>query len=231
MEEIFQDEESPSTQSNEHSSNLASTECMNLHAEGATMVDLNGDANDDVDENPNEGNEGYETRGNVGDDNRCRVGTSSRQGHHNSVDLACGVTPVLDAGHTRSISPQGSIHVAASSHNGKQKGRDTLSMGLEDEDAVRKAFLRSMKKGWGGNMKDERDKWHTNDEYRPVWVPKHLWPTLCAYWDYDEFQNLSESGKKNQASGERVSYIIGSVSFDVHEERMHCYVRSLRWQN
>ncbi|GLT90346.1 hypothetical protein SLE2022_082840 [Rubroshorea leprosula] len=68
MEEIFQDEEPPSTQSNEHSSNLASTERVNLHAEGATMVDLNGDANDDVDENPSEGNEGYETRGDVGDD-------------------------------------------------------------------------------------------------------------------------------------------------------------------
>ncbi|GLT84287.1 hypothetical protein SLE2022_025270 [Rubroshorea leprosula] len=68
MEEIFQDEEPPSTQSNEHSSNLTSTERMNLHAEGATMVDLNGDANDDVDENPSEVNEGYETRGDVGDD-------------------------------------------------------------------------------------------------------------------------------------------------------------------
>ncbi|GKV39907.1 hypothetical protein SLEP1_g47607 [Rubroshorea leprosula] len=68
MEEIFQDEEPPSTQSNEHSSNLTSTERVNLHAEGATMVDLNGDANDDVDENPSEGNEGYETRGDVGDD-------------------------------------------------------------------------------------------------------------------------------------------------------------------
>ncbi|GLT87171.1 hypothetical protein SLE2022_052690 [Rubroshorea leprosula] len=68
MEEIFQDEEPPSTQSNEHSSNLASTERVDLHVEGATMVDLNGDANDDVDENASEGNEGYETRGDVGGD-------------------------------------------------------------------------------------------------------------------------------------------------------------------
>ncbi|GLT84279.1 hypothetical protein SLE2022_025200 [Rubroshorea leprosula] len=189
--------------------------------------------------------------------------TSGRRGRHNSVDLACDVTPVLDAGHTLSISPQGSIHAAASSHNGKQKGRGSnkpkraarrpyerpfiqishkgtfldveiprlittlwkrvydgdyftydlfleqkrlqvwelfkthYQWGLEDEDAVRKAFLRSMKKGWGDNMKDERDKWRANSEYRPVWVPEHLWPTLCAYWDSTEFHNLSEKGKKN----------------------------------
>ncbi|GLT96832.1 hypothetical protein SLE2022_144280 [Rubroshorea leprosula] len=68
MEEIFQDEESPSTQSNEHSSNLASIEHVDLHVKGATMVDLKGDANDDVDENASEGNEGYETRSDVGGD-------------------------------------------------------------------------------------------------------------------------------------------------------------------
>ncbi|GKV01786.1 hypothetical protein SLEP1_g14311 [Rubroshorea leprosula] len=212
--------------------------------------------------------------------------TSERQGRHNSVDLACDVTPVLDAGHTRSISPQGSIHAAASSHNGKQKERGpnkpkraarraderpfiqishkgtfldvevprlitTLwkrvydgdyftfdlfpeqkrlqvwelfkthyQWGLEDEDAVPKAFLRSMKKGWGDNMKDEREKWRANGEYRPVWVPEHLWPTLCAYWDSAEFHNLSERGKKNRVSGERVTHTTRSVSFDVHEERM-----------
>ncbi|GKV09925.1 hypothetical protein SLEP1_g21358 [Rubroshorea leprosula] len=212
--------------------------------------------------------------------------TSGRRGRHNSVDLACDVTPVLDVGHTRSISPQGSIHAAASSHNEKQKGRGpnkpkraarraderpfiqishkgtfldvevprlitTLwkrvydgdyftydlfpeqkrlqvwelfkthyQWGLEDEDAVRKAFLRSMKEGWGDNMKDERDKWRANGEYRPVWVPEHLWPTLCAYWNSAEFHNLSERGKKNRASGERVTHTTRSVSFDVHEERM-----------
>ncbi|GLT86645.1 hypothetical protein SLE2022_047700 [Rubroshorea leprosula] len=69
IEEIFQDEEPPSTQSLEHSSNLASTECVDLHAEGATMVDLNGNANDDVDENASEGNDGYETRSDAGGDN------------------------------------------------------------------------------------------------------------------------------------------------------------------
>ncbi|GLT43012.1 hypothetical protein SLA2020_169890 [Shorea laevis] len=67
-EEIFQDEEPPSTQSNEHSSNLASTECMDLHAEGATVVDLNENVNDDVDENASEGNDGYETRSDAGGD-------------------------------------------------------------------------------------------------------------------------------------------------------------------
>ncbi|GKV21627.1 hypothetical protein SLEP1_g31588 [Rubroshorea leprosula] len=231
MEEIFQDEEPPSVQSNEHSSNLASTERVNLHAEGATMVDLNGDANDDLDENTSEGNERYETRGDVGDDSSGPINsarsrsTLGRRKRHNSVDLACDVTLRI---HTRSISPQGSIHAAASSHNGKQKGRGlnkpkkaarrpderpfiqishkgtfldvevprlitTLwkrvyegdyftydlfpeqkrlqvwqlfkthyQWGLEDEDAVRKAFLRSMKKGWGDNMKDERNKWRTN---------------------------------------------------------------------
>ncbi|GKV14333.1 hypothetical protein SLEP1_g25229 [Rubroshorea leprosula] len=161
MEEIFQDEEPPSTESNKHSSNLASTKRVNLHVKGATMVDLNGDGNDDVDENLSEGNEGYETRGDT---------------HY--------------------------------------------QWALEDEDAVRKAFLRSMKKGWGDNMKDERDKWCTNGKYRLVWVPEHLWPTLCAYWDSDEFHNLSERGKKNRASGERVTHTTGSVSIDVHEEQM-----------
>ncbi|GLT24911.1 hypothetical protein SLA2020_000730 [Shorea laevis] len=67
-EEIFQDEEPPSTQSNEHSSNLASTECMDLHAEGATVVDLNENVNDDVDENASEGNDGYETRSDASGD-------------------------------------------------------------------------------------------------------------------------------------------------------------------
>ncbi|GKV17595.1 hypothetical protein SLEP1_g28075 [Rubroshorea leprosula] len=173
--------------------------------------------------------------------------TSGRRGRHNSVDLACDVTPVLDAGHTRSISPQDSIHVAASSHYGKQKGRDPnkqkraarrpderpderlfiqiahkgtfldvekrlqvwelfkthYQWGLEDEKAVRKAFLRSMKKGWGDNMKDERDKWRANGEYRP-------------------------RGKKNRASGERVTHTTGSVSFDVHEEQMTKAVGGVR---
>ncbi|GKV13406.1 hypothetical protein SLEP1_g24414 [Rubroshorea leprosula] len=68
IEEIFQDEEPPSTQSLEHNSNLASTECVDLHTEGATMVDLNGNANDDVDENASEGNDGYETRSDAGGD-------------------------------------------------------------------------------------------------------------------------------------------------------------------
>ncbi|GKV13440.1 hypothetical protein SLEP1_g24445 [Rubroshorea leprosula] len=49
--------------------------------------------------------------------------TSGRQGHHDAIDFACDVTPVLDVGHTQPISPQGSIHAAASSHNEKQKGR------------------------------------------------------------------------------------------------------------
>ncbi|GLT96622.1 hypothetical protein SLE2022_142310 [Rubroshorea leprosula] len=65
MEEIFQDDEPPSTQSNEHSFNLASTEHMDLHAEGAIVVELNGNANDDIDENVSEGNEGYETTSDV----------------------------------------------------------------------------------------------------------------------------------------------------------------------
>ncbi|GLU04328.1 hypothetical protein SLE2022_214810 [Rubroshorea leprosula] len=69
-------------------------------------------------------------------------------------------------------------------------------------------------------MKDQWDKWRTNGEYRPVWVPEHLWPTLCTYWDSDEFHILSEKGKKNRASRERVSHTTGSVSFDVHEEQM-----------
>ncbi|GKV48031.1 hypothetical protein SLEP1_g54870 [Rubroshorea leprosula] len=216
--------------------------------------------------------------------------TSGRRGRHDAVDLARDVTPVMNAGHTQSISPQGSIHVAAASSSQKQKGRgpnkskkaarrpderpfiqishkstfldvevprlittlwkrvydgDYFTYELfpehkrvqvwelfkthyqwpvEDEDAIRKAFLRSMKKGWGDNMKDERDKWRTNGEYRPVWVPEHLWLTLCTYWDSDEFHILSERGKKNRASGERVSDTTGSVSFDVHEERMDTYV-------
>ncbi|GKU96979.1 hypothetical protein SLEP1_g10160 [Rubroshorea leprosula] len=58
--EIFQDEEPPSTQSLKHNSNLASTECVDLHAEGATMVDLNGNAS--------EGNDEYETRSDAGGD-------------------------------------------------------------------------------------------------------------------------------------------------------------------
>ncbi|GLT45565.1 hypothetical protein SLA2020_193880 [Shorea laevis] len=70
MEEIFQDDEPPSTQSNEHSFDLASTEHVDLHVEGAIMVELNGDAIDDVDENASEGNEGYETTSDVdGDSN------------------------------------------------------------------------------------------------------------------------------------------------------------------
>ncbi|GKV24305.1 hypothetical protein SLEP1_g33932 [Rubroshorea leprosula] len=43
-----------------------------------------------------------------------------------------------------------------------------------------------MKKGWGDNMKDEWDKWRTNDEYR---------------------------GKKNRASGERVTHTTGSDTY------------------
>ncbi|GKV41993.1 hypothetical protein SLEP1_g49455 [Rubroshorea leprosula] len=108
--------------------------------------------------------------------------TSGRRGRYDAVDLARDVTPVMNAGHTQSISPQGSIH--------------------------------------GDNMKDERDKWRTNGEYRLVWVPEHLWPTLCTYWDSDEFHILSERGKKNRASGEQVSHTTRSVSFDVHEEWM-----------
>ncbi|GKV15216.1 hypothetical protein SLEP1_g26018 [Rubroshorea leprosula] len=99
---------------------------------------------------------------------------------------------------------------------------------VEDEDAVRKVFLRSMKKGWGDNMKDERNKWHTNGEYRPIWVLEHLWPTLCTYWDSYEFHILSKRGKKNRASGERVSHTTGLVSFDVHKERMTKAVGGIR---
>ncbi|GKV13407.1 hypothetical protein SLEP1_g24415 [Rubroshorea leprosula] len=193
--------------------------------------------------------------------------TSRRRGHHDAVDLAHDVTPIMNARHTQSISPQGSVHVAAASFSQKQKGRGPNKLkkaarrpyerpfiqishkgtfldvevprlittlwkrvydgdyftyelfpehkkvqvwelfkthyqwAIEDEDAVRKAFLRSMKKGWDDNMKDEWDKWHTNGEYRSVWVLEHLWPILCTYWDSDEFHILSERGRKTEHLG------------------------------
>ncbi|GKV15768.1 hypothetical protein SLEP1_g26520 [Rubroshorea leprosula] len=52
---------------------------------------------------------------------------------------------------------------------------------FKDEDAVREAFLKSMKKRWSNNMKDEQDKWRKDVDYKLIWVPYHLWPNLCAY--------------------------------------------------
>ncbi|GKV43257.1 hypothetical protein SLEP1_g50571 [Rubroshorea leprosula] len=91
---------------------------------------------------------------------------------------------------------------------------------VQEEDAVRKAFLSSMKKRWSDNMKDERDKWRKNSDYKSIWAPDHLWPNLCTYWDSPEFASLSGRGKKNHEFGDRVTHTTGSVSFDVHKERM-----------
>ncbi|GKV05623.1 hypothetical protein SLEP1_g17610 [Rubroshorea leprosula] len=99
---------------------------------------------------------------------------------------------------------------------------------VQEEDAVRKAFLSLMKKRWSNNMKDERDKWRKDSDYKPIWVPDHLWPNLCTYWDSPEFASLSGRGKKNRGSGDRVTHTIGSVSFDVHEERMTKAVGGVR---
>ncbi|GKV43043.1 hypothetical protein SLEP1_g50384 [Rubroshorea leprosula] len=137
--------------------------------------------------------------------------TLGRRGRHNSVDLACDVTPVLDAGHTRSISPQGSIHAAASSHNGKQKGRGPNKPKRAARRADERPLIQISHKGTFLDVEDERDKWRANGEYRPVWVPEHLWPALCSYWDSAKFHNLSERGKKNKAFGERVTHTTGST--------------------
>ncbi|GKV43256.1 hypothetical protein SLEP1_g50570 [Rubroshorea leprosula] len=69
MDETFQDEEPPSTQSNENSIDVVSIEPMELHAGGATVVQRNENGDDDVDQTANEGDEGYETLGDVDSDN------------------------------------------------------------------------------------------------------------------------------------------------------------------
>ncbi|GLU03785.1 hypothetical protein SLE2022_209670 [Rubroshorea leprosula] len=69
MDETFQDEEPPSTQSNENSIDAVSIEPVELHAGGATVVQINKNGDDDVDQTANEGDEGYETLGDVDSDN------------------------------------------------------------------------------------------------------------------------------------------------------------------
>ncbi|GLT26711.1 hypothetical protein SLA2020_017570 [Shorea laevis] len=73
IEEIFQDDERQFAPSVGRSSNLATEEHVHLHAEGTTVVELNGNANDDSDDDASEGNEGYETIRDV-DDNSSDTG-------------------------------------------------------------------------------------------------------------------------------------------------------------
>ncbi|GLT28319.1 hypothetical protein SLA2020_032610 [Shorea laevis] len=68
MDEIFQDEEPPSMQSNKNSIDVVSIELVGLHAGEATMVQINENGDDDVDQTTNEGDEGYETSRDVDSD-------------------------------------------------------------------------------------------------------------------------------------------------------------------
>ncbi|GLT25891.1 hypothetical protein SLA2020_009920 [Shorea laevis] len=63
--------------------------------------------------------------------------TSGRRGRQDTVDLACDVTPVMGRSHTQSISPQGFIHVADSSHKERQKGRGPNKPKKLQEDQMR----------------------------------------------------------------------------------------------
>ncbi|GLT25084.1 hypothetical protein SLA2020_002370 [Shorea laevis] len=68
MDEKFQDEEPPSTQSNENSIDVVSIESVELHVGEAIVVQINENGDDDVDQTANEGDEGYETSGDVDSD-------------------------------------------------------------------------------------------------------------------------------------------------------------------